>query len=284
MKNFKIYIFVIVLLNCFACDVINPDEPIPAYIHVKKFNVSSTAGQGSADSKVTDGFLYINDEFLGVYELPKTIPVLATGTTSIKVDPGIKENGIAATPDIYPFFERYSASLNLEPGEVDTITPTTTYIPEANFAFLENFEIGNTINYDADNDTLNLPVIITNDAYDGRSIRFSVDEDNTHAEIATQERFQLPTNGNQTFLEIHYKNDAFFEIGLIGYQQNSATPLKSLVITLTPRDTWNKIYINLTETLIQSDLFEYQLLFVGNLTPGETQSNFYLDNVKLIHF
>jgi len=284
MKNFKIYIFVIALLNCFACDVINPDEPIPAYIHVEDFEVTANVAQGTADSKITDGFLYINNEFLGIYELPKTIPVVASGTTDIKVDPGVKENGIAATPDIYPFYNRYSTSLDLQPGEVVTISPNTTYIDQANFAYVENFEIGNTINYDADNDTLNLPVIITNGAYDGRSIRFSVDENNTHAEIATEERFTLPTDGNQTFLEIHYKNDALFEIGLIGYQQNSNNPLKSLVLTLNPRDTWNKIYINLTDILIQSDLSQYQLLFVGNLPVGETSASFYLDNVKLIHF
>jgi len=283
MKNLKFYIFVIVLLNCFACDVINPEEEIPAYIHVKDFNVSSSISQGTPDAKVTDGYLYINNDFLGIYELPKTIPVLASGTTDIKIDPGVKENGIAATPDIYPFFKRFSTSRDLQPGQVDTITPVTTYIDEANFAYLENFELGNTLNFDADGDTMNLPVIITNDAYDGRSIRFSVNENNTHAEIATQEFFNLPTNGNQTFLEIHYKNDALFEVGLIGYQQNSATPLKSLVITLNPRDTWNKIYINLTDPLIESSLAQYQLLFVGNLPPGETQASFYLDNVKLIH-
>ena len=283
MKKLKIYIFVIVLLNCFACDVINPEEEIPAYIHVEDFTVSSSLSQGTPDGKITDAFLYINDEFLGIYELPKTIPVLASGTTNIKIDTGIRENGIASTPDIYPFYKRFSTDIDLQPGEVDTIKPTTTYIDEANFAYLENFEIGNTLNFDADGDTMNLPVIILNDAYDGRSIRFSVDENNTHAEIATQELFVLPTNGNQTFLEIHYKNDALFEVGLIGYQQNSPTPLKSLVITLTPRDTWNKIYINLTDVLIQSDLAQYQLLFVGNLPVGETQANFYLDNVKLIH-
>jgi len=284
MKNLKNYIFAVTLLSIVACDVVNPDEPIPAYIHIENFSVNTDVGQGSPDSKVTEAFLYINDEFLGIYELPKTIPVIASGTTDIKIDPGVKENGISATPDIYPFFKRYSTSRDLQPGEEVTISPVTTYIEEANFAYLENFELGNTITFDADGDTMNLPVIISNDAYDGRSIRFSVNENNTHAEIATQELFQLPTDGNQTFLEIHYKNDALFEIGLIGYQLNSPTPLKSLVITLTPRDTWNKIYINLTDVLIQSDLAQYQLLFVGDLPVGETQANFYLDNVKLIHF
>ena len=283
MKNLKIYIFAITLLSFVACDVINPDEPIPAYIHIKKFNVTSSASQGAPDSKVTDAYLYINNEFIGAYELPKTIPVIASGPTIIDIDPGIKENGIAATPDIYKFFTRYSGNLELQPGEVDTITPSTSYNNLATFALVEDFTLGNLIDFDADDDSLNLPTVTTVGAYEGRSLKFSVDETNTHAEIATQNRLLLPTNGGVTFLEMHYKNDALLEVGLIGYEQNSDTPLKFLKITLNPSEEWNKIYINLTDDLIASDLFQYRILFVGDLPVGETEASFYLDNVKVIH-
>jgi len=283
MKEIRFCIFVIVLLSFAACDVINPDEPIPAYIKLEDFNVSSGSSQGSADSKITDGYLYINNEFLGVYELSKTIPIIASGETDIFVDPGIKENGIAATPNIYPFFKRFSTSVNLEAGEVTTITPETSYNSEATFAYIEDFEITNSVDFDADGDSLNAAQIITTGAYEGRSIRFSVDEDVPRAEVATSEKFFLPTDGGLTYLELNYKNDAFLQVGLIGYQQSSGVPIKYVKITLNPRDTWNKIYINLTDDLIQSDLFNYQLLFIGNLPAGGASANFYLDNIKLIH-
>ena len=283
MKNLKNYIFAITLLSFMTCDVINPDEPIPAYIRIENFDVNTSTSQGSPESKITDGYLYINDEFIGVYELPKTIPVIAKGETKVDIDPGIKENGIAATPDIYKFFTRYSSQVNLDAGEVVTITPSSAYNNLGTFALVEDFDLGNMINFDADDDSLTFSTVTTNGAFDGRSLKFSVNEDNTHAEIATQEKYQLPTKGGATFLEMHYKNDALFEVGLIGYEQNSATPRKFLKITLNPKEDWNKIYISLTDDLIASDLFEYRILFTGNLPTGATEANFYLDNVKLIH-
>ena len=59
-----------------ACDIINPEEDIPAYIEILPYEYSPESG-GSSSTKITDGWIYVDGEFLGAFNLPSTIPVLA---------------------------------------------------------------------------------------------------------------------------------------------------------------------------------------------------------------
>ena len=113
MKKLDIFYFVIVLLFVGGCDA--KEEPIPAYIHIKPFEVNTNPGsQGTSESQLKDVWLFPELEgYLGTYELPATIPLLLEGEQKIFLGPGIRTNGIDATPDEYVALRRSEITVEL---------------------------------------------------------------------------------------------------------------------------------------------------------------------------
>ena len=131
-------------LVCFllsGCDIINPAEDIPAYLFVEAFTLETDPEtEGSNSARITEVWLTIDGQFRGAYSLPALIPVLKNGEAQVRLDAGIKENGVTATPDIYPFYEPWEGVVNLTPEVIDTIKPVIGYRDNAKFAFIEAFE------------------------------------------------------------------------------------------------------------------------------------------------
>jgi len=118
MKHtYTIFIAGFLLLMASACNIINPAEPVPSYVHIEKINLSTTySPEGSNSSKIADAWVYMDGSLLGCFELPVTFPVIGTGTHSFTIKPGIKVNGIAATRAPYPFFNSYDKIVTLTAG------------------------------------------------------------------------------------------------------------------------------------------------------------------------
>ncbi|MEO6759128.1 MAG: hypothetical protein ABIO24_06715, partial [Saprospiraceae bacterium] len=108
-------------------------EAIPAYLEIKPFVVNAEGGAGW--QKITEGYVYVNREYLGAYSLPASVPVLAEGSSLVFVYPGVKKNGIVATPDIYPFLLRHEQTVDLTGGQSTSIQPVTSYDPDDKFSW-----------------------------------------------------------------------------------------------------------------------------------------------------
>src|SRR5689334_16065814 len=81
-----------------SCEIINPEEDIPSYVRAESISlVADSATQGSSASRITDVWLYVDDQPLGVYEMPVSIPVLAEGKHALAIRAGVIVNGIAST-------------------------------------------------------------------------------------------------------------------------------------------------------------------------------------------
>ena len=89
-----IYILTTLLaLNLTSCQKFEGDQTIPAYVRID--TVLFTADyvtQGSSTHKITDAWVYVDDQLIGVYELPSTFPVLASGKHKLEIRVGIKLN------------------------------------------------------------------------------------------------------------------------------------------------------------------------------------------------
>ena len=116
-----------------------------------------------------------------------------------------------------------------------------------------------------------------------------MDKDNALFEAATNTIFEgLPINNTRVFLEMDYRNDVQFAVGLIGHAINIAEA-KEYFIVLNEREEWNKIYIDLTEILNQSGFNQYQVTMTA-VIPFENgdfvqdEGNLYFDNMKIVHF
>ena len=87
MKHKLLFCCLVVFLGCK-----DAPEQIPAYLYIKPFTVNA---QGDASwHKVTEGWLYVNGDYLGSYTLPATVPILADGQSEVWLYPGVKKNGI----------------------------------------------------------------------------------------------------------------------------------------------------------------------------------------------
>jgi hypothetical protein len=285
MKKIELYLFVIVLFFVGSCDL--DKEPIPAYIHIKPFTIDTEGDQGTKQQQITDA--WVSDlgtgDFLGVYELPATLPIIADGNMNLTIAPGILENGIRVTPNIYSLLTSYEAEIDLAPNVIDTIQPITKYNSRVFFHYTENFETNNTLDEVIDTTILINTFIITEplEVFEGRSCKFILDEDNPKLEVATS-FMDLPTKGDLTIMEMHYKNEGILQVALLGYENLNSTPVLTYFFVINPQFDWNKIYIDLTNQLVRygSRFKHFRILFGAQLPGGQTTSTYLIDNIKVL--
>ena len=281
-KNLANLTFVVLLCFVGACDIINPEEGLPSYLQIERFEFSTTPAQGTASEQITDVWVFVNDLSLGIYELPATIPSLDVGNQDVTIFPVIRENGVRSTPIIYPFYNRFETTVNLIVGETITIQPTTTYVNNAFFELVEDF---NSTGHLLRGGDANVVTVV-----DGiGEIQLGTEE---AVEFTSTETFiDLPTNtGLAVFVEFDYKTNIELEVGLVGIDPSPTNPVNATVynVVLCPINRWNKVYINMQEILAISQLPGYKLAFRastvdtgGGIAVNETPA-VSIDNIKFI--
>ena len=266
-----------------GCEIINPDEPIPSYIHISTTKLETNAPvEGSSSHRIPDIWIFVNDNPRGVYELPASFPVIGEGFPKISIIGGILENGISTTRKIYPFYASYilnngSDQVELENAKTDTILPVFEYKESTTFAFMEDFEnvIGIT---DLAGGGLLTKVA---EAFEGISGLISLDDSNTTYEGASTQLLALPAN-SPVYVELNYKSNNEFQLGVIG---NYATQdVKFYKLIITPKTDWNKIYVNLEDEVTSMQANTYQLLIKAEKQDDVTGPKIYLDNIKVLTF
>ena len=293
--NVLLPILCIVLLN--SCNIYNPSEPTPSYIHIDNIGVTITdpSSQGTASSKITDAWVYIDDDVVGCYEMPCTFPVLWDGTHTLKIRGGIKVNGIAANRAPYPFLDFYSQAITLQKGVITNVSNVKVkYLSSAHFYWIEDFEgTGRTI------DTTNVSDVALNvvsappaNVFEGgHSAVAYLKSNNTMFECSSVNRYAISPYGD-AFLEINYKCNHEFTISLAAYTvatggsiTNYQPPLE--VITLNPSTSWNKAYIYITPTIKElesagANANQFQLFMMMQNPTSADSIGFAIDNLKLI--
>ncbi|MBL7825909.1 MAG: hypothetical protein JNJ57_04710 [Saprospiraceae bacterium] len=287
MKNL---IYLNCLLFLFAGCKDEPEQ-IPSYLRIEPFTVDA---QGNASwHKLTEGWLYVNGEYLGAYTLPAEVPILADGDAKIWVYPGVKENGINVTPNIYPILTRWEGTnVALTPGEIKSVQPNTKYDLAANFPFgisRGDFDGGSSIVLEnRDNDPATSFSLTTDGAFNGKCILMEVDTAHTFMEVATEKVSGLPNTGApEVWLEMHYKCDIPFLLYLIySYGGDEST---QAVYQFNVSEEWNKIYLNLTQSITATQALNYRLFYRAVL-PKDNNGNYpqlkgavRIDNIRITH-
>lgn len=279
-------VFSLTVVFLSACQDENLKPGIPAFINVEKFNLTTNyVEQGTNSHKITDVWVFADDQTVGVFELPATIPILKNGRAKLRLEAGIKMNGIKTTRVNNPFLEPVIIEdFNFIPDSIIKINPTTTYRSQTEFVWIEDFE-SSIISIDTTNLTsdVNIEKSSTNEAFEGNySGLIALTSENTTFEAASFEAFTLPTSGKPVYLELNYKNEYTFSVGI--FAQTTSQIIKKEIIYLLPQTEWNKIYINLTETLTGSqDALDFKIFFRTILPDNMESANIYLDNVKLMY-
>ncbi len=284
IKRVTMWCMGICLLAFSACNIINPEEPVPQYIHIDSFQVISydDSYHGSVSKNITEAWVYVNNFNVGNFQLPADIPIVIEGEDSarLSIAAGIKVDGRSLSRRRYPFYTRYNQFLAKEAGK-QTIIPTIEYRADQNFKLIENFENGNSFtpytSPDTGLDRTSLPQYVRDGGHGGLIF---LDGVKRNARVSTIQDFSFLPN-KESFLELDYKCDIPFTV-----EVQLVTPGNTVIVTdllsINIREEWNKIYINLTEIGKNYANSKVNFILKAGLTPGQTSGFVAVDNFKII--
>lgn len=282
IRNYKLHfvlctLYLVLFLSC------NKEEPIPAYIHIDKINLTTTSTQGSAANKIVDASVYVDGNQTGIFEMPCTFPVLTSGTHTVKIFPYIQKNGDTWPLIYYPYYSIYQQDVSFTPAVVTKISPSTSYNSLAKFEWLEDFEgAGFTICDTTGTDTTMQKITDPKIIFEGTGCGGVVLSGNNQTyKQSSCGKFPLAKEV-PVFLEINYNSNTTFSVGVIA-RSGTTTLGQDLVLSISPTSGWNKIYIDLyNEVNFYSSATDYSIFFTMTKNSSLAASYFYLDNIKLI--
>jgi hypothetical protein len=288
--------YISVVCGVSACALFDKDEEIPSLIQVDEIKlITNPATQGTATHKITDAWLFVDDNSAGTYEMPFVIPFLGEGKRKLTVEAGIKNNGISKSRVAYPFYKDVSLTeFPLIRGEISKVNVEVSYIDNLDFRFIDDFEDivtqlergpGSAVNFQRINHNFNPDLYGAFVAY----VKLEKFGPGPIFNAITKERFVLPKLMQNVYLEMDFRCDHEFSVGLLGYYPDGRS-FTDKVITLNPTIDknsgelfWNKIYIDLTRTLNLDNANPFQIVVQADLNSTANEANIWLDNIKLIH-
>ena len=267
-------IALLLLASLFSCKKENVIE-IPSYITIESITLDE-----NATHNITDAWVYIDDKLQGVYELPASFPVLAQGKHKLIIKAGIKDNGIAGNRIQYPFY----ASYIIEDQEFNTettisITPSVSYLESAILDDKpEDFD-GPGLNLETDSLTFSQNITNPLNHYGVITLSDSI----FLTEVTTKEFTNLPQQGAPVYLELDYKCNTRFLIGVyVNFPQSLV--LQKELLWITPKEDWNKIYVNLTATISEAVGADSFKIFIGMQRDFTLEKNTVsFDNLKIVY-
>ena len=293
----NILLFAILGLPFFSCDTFDKEEEaVPSFVYVEKVDVKTREGEGSDSHKITAAHVYANDQFVGVVEPPGYVAVYKAGKTKISVFAGIKNNGISEARIIYPNYAPFIANITLKPGQLTDFSedsasaepgtgnhsyPVVFYYEQATI-YNEAFESPG-MNVDTTAGSL-AGIVKTSEpgeAFEGTSAKISLSTEKYFFDAESNWDPENIPRGVPIYVELDYKGTVPFEVGVISRQ-----PLfeRHPAMGIYPSETWNKIYIDITQEIGILNSFEDVEIYIQAVLPqGEIAGDLFLDNIKLVY-
>lgn len=293
-RLFKLYPLLFVFALFQSCD--SEKEEVPSYIHINKFSLVTTTGQGMNTFEIISAKVFVNGSEIGNFELPANVPVKAGGKCIVNVFPNIKENGSVNSQLYFKPYEYFIDTLELRRGKIDTIKPLIRYKTGTLFSWLDDFEDQGTHMAKSGTNTTNdsLQVIPTStpgvdQPFAGPASKYcgyihSTTDSFVVFEMSQSGTTPLPAVGADMYVELDIKTNISFQVGV--YTDDGTNLVQSPVVLVLPTDgKWKKFYVNLKPE-------------TGSLGPGTTVRIFfgfikdegvtddvdvYLDNIKLVY-
>lgn len=289
-KSFKIFYFLFFILLS-SCVKNNPD---PSWLEVNSWTLLSnpelSGAEGELNHNFSDAWVYIDDEVVGVFEVPFRIPILKSGPVNIKIFPTIRNNGISATKKIYPFLDYFETNMELIENEVLTINPVTKYNAITNF-WIEDFEDPLNVKLDVDANTsaiLSTPSSNVDLQTFNGNFYGVIDLNSTDSTwvVSTRDQLFIPKN-REAYLEIDYYNTNTLLTGVIWISPSSVINNPNIQLNAQNESDvkWKKIYIDLKE-LIGNSPNDANILqsLIAKLDPDKDNTQIRIDNIKVVYF
>jgi len=274
-----------------ACVKNNPD---PAWLEVNEWvleaNSSLNGEEGQLTHNLTDAWVYVDEQLIGVFEVPFKIPILKEGAANIRIYPTIRVNGISATKMRNEHLVPFELNGVFVKNQTLTVTPVTHYKDNVNF-WIEDFEDIN-IKLTDDPNTSSAHLTLANDTlkwFNGNyyaKVMLSATDSIWVANTNQDQQLTIPKN-KQAMLEIDYCNSVPFTNYLLFVNANGVTENAMVTMNKSPLNAlrWKKIYILLSEVITAGPNNTNYIQAFRAFHDAAISSNFILiDNIKVVYF
>ncbi len=297
-KDYKVYYYIFLfslgfsLLMAGGCRKMQSSQTIPAYIKIDSvFLETYYPVEGSASQEISDVWVYVDDQQMGVFQLPALFPILAEGTHRLEIRPGIKLNGISSTRIPYPFYHPIIyENFNFIPDSViDLGDIKTEYYTNTKFIWLEDFEGSYiSIKESETSDTTieqttpsNSPeaFLSSNSSYSGKIV---LTQNNPMFWGYSFDAYDLPRDGTPVALELNFKTDIPMLVGVLTSLPGDFKWDDLVYLNKSPE--WNKIYVNLAPTTSRyTNAYDFKIYFRAIIGSNDDMAKIYIDNIKLLY-
>lgn len=289
MKRFVPFLGILFLFV--SCYKNNPD---PSWLEVSAWqlnaNISHSGAEGELTENLSNAWVYVDNDFIGVFEVPFKIPLLKEGTKEITIYPTVLDNGISATKKRYPFLEPFTVVTDLVKNEITHLDLVTQYYSSVQFTVLD-FEDATT-GFEESPTSLSA-IVASNDPaiiqpFNGNSFGRVTLTESLNTWIASTELDQvLPKGGAEVYLEVDYHNTESLLTGVLAVDGGGVTSNPNIMMNAQdPSEVeWKKIYIDLS-TIISGSIsaVHFEHSFEAVLGEGKTSAEINIDNIKVVHF
>jgi len=294
----SVFLFLFLNIVLGSCSLLEPDELVPSYIQIDSFALvdNPNADEGSLTNQIVDAWVFIDDEMIGIFELPAKVPVLTSGNHKLTVGPGILVSTNSTIRENYPFYNAHvDQNFSLIAGESVDLIPQTSYRDEGStyeYIVVDDFETAFT---QIDSFSGSAAAILKTEAdgyvYDGTGSGLVTISKNDSLVALRTPAYQFPASSKPVYMEMDYFSDYSVTIGVfvknIGIQNEVIDYL-----TIKPttdedgEEAWKKAYVELTSiTSAAANPESFYVFFNVRIeSPAlRKDGHFALDNIKFMY-
>lgn len=283
----KFSLAVPLLFGLAGCNIINPGEVTPTYVHVDSFAMRSTAGLGSSSHKITHVYAFLDNAPVGIFDLPATFPVIISKVGTLKLIPGIDFNGLTGFEQPYPFYTADTSVLTPAPGTTVMRLPTTGYATNAKQYFAGDFENGSNLfsRLPVGNDTALITTTAPGTVFEGAASGafYLIQGKDSAIAISVTNGLIIPPS-KDAFIELDYKGTMSLTVGMTSTLDGGGDVYREYLVALRPRTTWGKVYIGITDFVGTHQGIGYHILLGTRKDPSQAEGSVFVDNVKIVSF
>lgn len=261
------------------------DGSTPSFVRILNPTARTADGLTTTPSFVSDMWVFANDQAIGVWQADRRIPVLAEGTTNIKIVAGVRRNGVTNDRIQYPFYATWSQNVDLTLAQETTVQPVFKWYSDP--IWEEGFESsGFQFNF-SEGDTTMVFVDANEDVLVGQhSAAIVLDTAHTFFRAVTTAAPTFPNGTDPIFLEFDHKSDARFVIG-VKFDLSGQTYTIPYVF-ISPTGThgtalpWKHMYVDLSSAWSTGGTVNRQF-YIEAQREGSEDVRIVLDNMTVHH-
>lgn len=271
-----------------ACELINPQEEIPAYLKIEAPLVAIDPGRNyQVPAGIKDIWLSRNDDNLGIYPVPGVIPFIPEAKNEFTLNGGIFLSGFSSFREPYPFWRGIQFESSITGGDTLVLRPVFEYYSPDTilvFKFEEKFE-GASFQFQSllNGNANEVKLERTEGGFDKNGGKFNFNGTATNMEIVSSDWFRLPQDGNnRMFLEVTYNNTIPFNVGL---EYRNAIDFGRLGgdVFVNSQGEWNTVYYDFNDK-VKSLPAQVEFRLFLRAAGGSETGSITLDNIRLVHF